>query len=113
SDTHPKRIGSFSEALVSRCVRGLVVEMKEPDHDTRRAVLTELARRRGLMLQPAVIDLLGQRYAGSVRDIEGVLAQIHALVCLPHRARPLAPGQPMLVGRELIEQLPDFNNPVV
>jgi chromosomal replication initiator protein len=116
SDSHPKRIVSFSEALVSRCVRGLVVEMKEPDQATRRAVLTELARRRGLMLQPAVLDLLGQRYEGSVREIEGVLTQLHALVSLPGHGRPASPstpGSPRLVGRELVDQLPDFSAPAV
>lgn len=113
SDTHPKQISSFSEALVSRCVRGLVVEMKDPDNDTRRAVLMELARRRGLLMQPAVLDLLGQRYDGSVRDIEGVLAQLHALASLPLRGQANQPGRPMVVGRDLVEQLPDFNMPTV
>lgn len=113
SDQHPKRIGSFSEALVSRCVRGLVVEMNEPDTDTRRAVLTELARRRSLLMQPVVLDLLSQRYAGSVREIEGVLAQLHALASLPMRDRPMQPGRPLVVGRSLVEQLPDFAAPVV
>lgn len=113
SDTHPKRIDSFSDALVSRCVRGLVVEMQEPDRDTRRAVLSELARRRGLMLQPAVLDLLGERYAGSVREIEGVLAQLHALASLPQRGNTPQPGRPLIVGRELVEQLPDFRTPLV
>lgn len=113
SDTHPKRISSFSEALVSRCVRGLVVEMKDPDTDTRRAVLTELARRRSLLMQPAVLDLINQRYDGSVREIEGVLAQLHALASLPHRDKPNLPGRPLVVGRDLVEQLPDFAMPIV
>lgn len=116
SDSHPKQISSFSDALISRCVCGLVVEMKEPDHDTRRAVLMELARRRGLMLQPAVADLIGQRYDGSVRELEGVLAQLHALASLPQRGRLYghpAPNTPLLVGRELVEQLPEFNAPTV
>ena len=113
SDKHPKQISSFSEALVSRCVRGLVVELKEPDSATRRAVLTELARRRNLLMQPAVLDLLSQRYEGSVREIEGVLAQLHALASLPHRGKPTQPGKPLIVGREFVEQLPDFNMPVV
>lgn len=113
SDTHPKQIASFSEALKSRCVRGLVIEMREPDLDTRRAVLTELARRRGLLLQPAVLDMLGQRETSSVREIEGVLAQLHALASLPERGRVNAPGRALVVGRELVEQLPDFSAPAV
>lgn len=113
SDTHPKRISNFSEALISRCVRGLVVEVKDPDTETRRAVLTELAGRRNLLMQPALLDLLCQRYDGSVREIEGVLAQLHALASLPHRDKPTQPGRPLVVGRELIEQLPDFATPII
>lgn len=113
SDTHPKRISNFSEALISRCVRGLVVEVKDPDVETRRAVLTELAGRRNLLMQPALLDLLCQRYDGSVREIEGVLAQLHALASLPQRDKPTQPGRPLVVGRELIEQLPDFSTPIV
>lgn len=120
SDTHPKRISRFSDALISRCLRGMVVEMQEPDPQTRQAVLTELARRRSLVLQPAVLELLGQRYDGSVRELEGVLAQLHALASL-QRHRPAAASRslpthhtaPLVIGRELIEQLPDFRAPIV
>lgn len=113
SDTHPKRISNFSEALISRCVRGLVVELKDPDTDTRRAVLGELARRRNLLMQGAVLDLVSQRYDGSVREIEGVLAQLHALASLSQRSQATQPGRPLVIGRELVEQLPDFNAPII
>ncbi|MEM9020948.1 MAG: DnaA/Hda family protein [Planctomycetota bacterium] len=112
SDRHPRQIAQFSEALVSRCVRGLVIEVTEPDAVTRKALISELARRRGLFLQPAVSELLAQRYDGSVRDLEGALARLHALATLtdqPRRGR----GELIPVGRALVEQLPDFLSPVV
>jgi len=112
SDSHPKKIAQFSEALVSRCVRGLVIEVTEPDPATRKTIISELARRRGLFVQPAVIDLLAQRYDGSVRDIEGALARLHALATLTDQPRRTN-GQLIPVGRALVEQLPDFSNPIV
>lgn len=112
SDSHPKKIAQFSEALVSRCVRGLVIEVTEPDSATRKSLIAELARRRGLFLQPAVIDLLAQRYDGSVRDLEGAIARLHALATLTDKPRR-TPTELIAVGRSLVEQLPDFNTPLV
>lgn len=113
SDSHPRKIAQFSEALVSRCVRGLVIEVIEPDAATRKAIIAELASRRGLFVQPAVIDLLAQRYDGSVRDLEGALARLHALATLTDQPGPRTATQLIPVGRALVEQLPDFTTPLV
>lgn len=113
SDTHPRLIQCFSEALVSRCVCGMVVELTEPDPATRRAIIGKLALRRGLFLQPAVIDTLAKRFDGSVREIEGALTRLHALATLidrkeggtdaPRQATRLIP-----VGHALLDQLPEL-----
>ncbi|XAL97993.1 DnaA/Hda family protein [Phycisphaeraceae bacterium D3-23] len=113
SDRHPRDIDMFSEALVSRCVRGLVVEMTEPDPATRKAIIAELAHRRGLFLQPAVVDQLAERYDGSVREIEGALAKLHALATLTDQPDRRNPAQPINVGRALLEQLPELAQPKV
>lgn len=114
SDRHPRAIEMFSDALISRCVRGLVIELTEPDPATRKLIIAELASRRGLFLQPAVVDLLADRYDGSVRDIEGALAKLHALATLTDQpARRGAAGQPVVVGRSLVEQLPELAQPRV
>lgn len=113
SDSHPRQITAFSDALVSRCVRGLVVELTEPDPATRKAIIAELARRRGLFLQPAVIDQLADRYDGSVREIEGALSKLHALATLTDRPERKTPGKLTPVGRALLEQLPELAQPRV
>ncbi|MFI4861271.1 MAG: DnaA ATPase domain-containing protein [Phycisphaerales bacterium JB063] len=113
SDHHPRDIEMFSDALVSRCVRGLVVEMTEPDPVTRKAIIAELAHRRGLVLQPAVIDLLAERYDGSVREIEGALAKLHALASLTDQPERRSPAQLINVSRALLEQLPELAQPKV
>ena len=100
SDSHPKFIEQFSEALVSRCVRGLVVRIAEPDAETRRRLVEVLARRRGLALHESAAAALGKCCGGSVREIEGTLTKLQALVSLAggHRA-----GEP--VGHAMIDHL--------
>lgn len=82
SDCHPKLIRKFSEALVSRCVQGLVVEIHEPDTETRRRLIEQLAQRRSMVLLPSVATDLAERATGSVREIEGLLTKLHALASL-------------------------------
>lgn len=113
SDSHPRQITAFSDALVSRCVRGLVIELIEPDPVTRKDIIAELARRRGLFLQPAVIDQLADRYDGSVREIEGALSKLHALATLTDQPARKTPGKLTPVGRALLEQLPELAQPRV
>ena len=79
SDNHPKLIKAFSAALVNRCVRGLVVEVKSPNTATRMRIVRALADRRGISLLDTVIALLASRFDGSVRDIEGMLAKLQAM----------------------------------
>lgn len=106
SDAHPKLIRAFSRQLVSRFVRGLVVQVHEPDDATRRRLIESLARRRGMTLTPASADLLSRRGGGSVRELEGLLTKLHALASLqgglPHTA---IHGGEAAVGRAAVEAL--------
>jgi chromosomal replication initiator protein len=79
SDSHPRQIHQFSEALISRCVRGLVVQVHQPDTITRARIVRALAQRRQIPLMDTVIEVIAQRCAGSVRDIEGALTKLHAM----------------------------------
>lgn len=102
SDSHPKLIKQFSDALVSRCVRGLVVQIHTPDTETRRRLIAALAQRRHIHLAGHVLDLLAGRCDGSVREIEGTLTKLQALTCLTQRNDATAP-----IGRAMIERLFD------
>lgn len=92
SDSHPKLIRQFSEALVSRCVRGMVVEIRPPDTATRARIVRALAHRRGLCLLETVIDVIASRCNGSVREIEGTLTKLHALSTLTQQRRGVSEG---------------------
>lgn len=79
SDEHPRRVRSFSAALVSRFMSGAVVELRAPDADLRARLVETLARRRGLVLgEGAVAAISSANGSGSVRDLEGSLARVEA-----------------------------------
>lgn len=109
SDCHPKLIRQFSEALISRCVRGLVVQVEKPDRETRLRLIAALADRRGMRLQDGVAAALadadgGAGAGGSVREIEGTLTKLLALASLGQEPRAFA-SHDTVVGHALVRQL--------
>lgn len=106
SDTHPKLIRLFSEALVSRCSRG-VVEIKPPDTATRVKIVRALAAKRGVSLMETVVEVIAARCEGSVRDIEGAICKLHALASLTQQRRADASEPPAIIGHTLINHLFD------
>ena len=82
SDCHPRLIKQFSEALVSRCIRGMVVQIDPPDADTRLRIVKALAQKRGLAVNESVARFIADRCVGSVRHIEGTLTKVQALASL-------------------------------
>lgn len=106
SDNHPKLIRAFSDALVSRCVRGMVVEVHRPDAATRLRIIEAMADRRGLTLVEAVTHALAQRCQGSVRDIEGAITKLHALAHLTaSREATRAADDHAVISHQMIDQL--------
>lgn len=102
SDSHPKLIKQFSEALVSRCVRGLVVQVNPPDEATRLRLVQVLAQRRGLTLEPGLAQALARRGAASVREIEGMITKLQALAALARQSGQRVDGP---IGYSLAQPL--------
>lgn len=80
SDAHPHQIRSFTKGLVSRFLSGMVVEIERPSRETRRSLIKRLADSRGLFLEEPAIELVASRCIGSVREIQGALTRLSALV---------------------------------
>ena len=85
TDQHPRDLPAFSAPLVSRCVKGLVVEVRAPDAATRLELVDRLARRRGLALRPGVAEVVSQHAGTSVRELEGAVTRLQAVVSLVPR----------------------------
>jgi chromosomal replication initiator protein len=99
SDAHPKLIKQFSEALISRFMSGMVVQVAAPDAALRQRVLRALAEQRGLRLLDGVIATLAAQ-ATSIRELEGIIVKLAALA---QHSRPADQrGEP--IGHALAQQ---------
>ena len=92
SDEHPRHIRRFSQSLVSRFLSGMVVKVDRPDRGTRIELVRRLARERGLDLTTAGEDSIAGRCTGSIREIEGAITRLGALVELDGMRGQLGPG---------------------
>jgi len=90
SDCAPKAIHSFSEALTSRFVSGMVLKIEAPDVPTRLEILRRKAARNGYSVSEAVLMHLAQSNASSVRELEGLLMQVVAGMTLIDGGSPAA-----------------------
>ncbi len=90
SDEHPGAIRSFSQALASRLVGGLVTRLDAPEPELRDRIIRALARRRGLSMDDSAIAAINEhaeRSASSddgpsVREVEGLMTKVEAVARL-------------------------------
>jgi chromosomal replication initiator protein len=101
-DVHPRRMGRFSEALVSRFLSGMVAQIAAPDDQMRCELIAALGRRRGLVLRDEVLGVLAGHARGSVREIEGM---VNLLSALADAERHHPAGDSVVVGRALVDRL--------
>ena len=101
SDEHPRHIRRFSQSLVSRFLSGMVVKVERPDRATRVALVRRLAADRGLDLTTAAEDAVAGRCAGSIREVEGAITRLGAMVELDGVRGQIGPGTvERLLGEE-------------
>jgi len=87
ADKAPKDIAGLEERLISRFNQGLIADIKQPDLETRIAILRNRCELEGagLRLQDDVLLLLADRVRGNVRDLEGCLVRLLAVSSLTHQ----------------------------
>ena len=73
---HPNTLSGLEERIVSRLEGGLVVELKEPDRDVKRAVLERLLTQQDVRPDAALIDYLTDRPTDSVRSLVGAVQRL-------------------------------------
>ncbi len=87
ADKPPKDIPKLEERLISRFNQGLVTDVKQPDLETRIAILRNRCEQEGgdVHIPDDVLLLLADRIRNSIRDLEGCLVRLLALACLTHQ----------------------------
>ena len=76
SDVHPHLMSHMEERLQSRFGQGMIVDIPEPDLESRGAILQAKAAQNGITLDRDVVDHLASTIEGNVRELEGALNTI-------------------------------------
>lgn len=78
SDKHPNQIPDIADRLKSRFAQGMIVDISEPDHDSRVAILRSKSKVNNFIIPDETVEFLASSINGSIRDLEGVL---NAVMC--------------------------------
>ena len=78
SDRPPKDIPELENRLVSRFEWGLLADLKNPDFETRVAILKKKAVAENIVLHDEVIEFIAENIFSNVRALEGSLIRILA-----------------------------------
>jgi len=104
ADKPPKDIPMLEERLISRFNQGLVTDIKQPDLETRLAILHKRCTEEGdgVQIPTDLLLLLADRIRNNVRDLEGCRVRVLALGSLLHQE----------ITADLVEEvLRDYVNP--
>ncbi len=78
SDTTPSKIKGLQERLKSRFVSGLVVEVKQPDLDTKLSIIRKKAKELNIFIPHDVTLFIAKTVNTNVRELEGSLLKLKA-----------------------------------
>jgi len=119
ADRAPSKIPGIEERLLSRFQWGLSADIQRPDLETRIAILQRKAARQDIEVKPKVLELIAQRIDSNVRQLEGALTRLTALVQLEEGTLDLDTARrylrehtdeeaTVLDAAEIIEQVADY-----
>ncbi|HOJ49737.1 MAG TPA: chromosomal replication initiator protein DnaA [Spirochaetota bacterium] len=81
-DKPPKDLKKIEERLINRFSWGLVVDIKQPDLETRKKIIQEKMKDAGILdkVSIEVIDFLAENITTNVRDIESAVNKIDSII---------------------------------
>jgi len=85
SDKHYSYIPDLEDRLRSRFGAGMIVDIQQPDFESRLAVLKAKTNAIGFMCAPETLDLIASTMNGSIREMEGILNSVICQQQLKHR----------------------------
>ncbi len=76
SDKHPNYIPELADRLKSRFAAGMIVDVSEPEYESRLAILKVKMEELGLDLDKDIVEYVASVIQGNVRELEGSLNSI-------------------------------------
>ncbi|MFM7088083.1 MAG: chromosomal replication initiator protein DnaA [Candidatus Paceibacterota bacterium] len=76
SDKHPNYIPELADRLKSRFAAGMIVDVGEPEYESRLAILKVKMKDHGIDLGNDSLDFVASSVRGNIRELEGCLNQI-------------------------------------
>ena len=77
SDRSPKSIPDIGERLLSRMEAGVIVDISEPEYESRLAILKSKAVERKIDLPEQTLELIAALIQKNIRELEGALNTIY------------------------------------
>ena len=90
SDKHPNYIPELADRLKSRFAAGMIVDIVEPEYESRLAILKVKLREQGVDLDKEVVEYIASTIQGNIRELEGSLNTIVCQYKLKNRPLPLS-----------------------
>lgn len=78
SDKHPNYIPALEARLKSRFSAGMIVDIQEPEYESRLAILTAKAKTQKFFPPEEIIEYLASSVQGNIRELEGLL---NGIIC--------------------------------
>ena len=76
ADKAPKNIPVLEDRLKSRFNQGVIVDIGQPDFETRLAILKVKAQEKNIIIEDNILSLIADKIDTNIRDLEGVLNKV-------------------------------------
>lgn len=76
SDKHPNYIPKLEERLKSRFSAGMIIDIPQPDQDSRAAIIRSKAKMQNFNFSNEGVEFLASTIEGNIRELEGILNSI-------------------------------------
>ena len=78
SDRLPNEISKLDDRIRSRLIEGLTCDIKQPDYETRVAILKKKIQNDNLDISDDIVSMIAEKVKANIRELEGVLIKIGA-----------------------------------
>jgi len=111
SDRPPREIPKLEERLISRFSWGLIVDIQQPDFETRVAILKKKIEKENIKIDDDVINFIATNITTNIRELEGALIRIIAYSLIDNKPITLELTKEIL--KDMVKEInkkitPDF-----